>query len=262
MLFTHIEKKLTTLVTEKLTVKILPTRKEMGQKAAREVAEKICEILAVKEEINMIFAAAPSQQEFMDHLILDKTIEWQKINAFHMDEYIGLEWDDPQGFGNFLRERLFDKVPFKSVHYINSQAQDVEAECARYTQLLKTYPVDIVCLGIGENGHIAFNDPHVADFNDPEMVKVVKLDLVCRQQQVNEKCFVSLEAVPTHAITLTIPSLLIAKYMFCVVPARNKANAVYKTLMEKVSEECPATILRTKKNAILYLDHESSFMIN
>lgn len=262
MLFTHIDKKLTTLVSEKLTVKILPSRKDMGQKAAKEVAKKICELLAVKDEINMIFAAAPSQQEFMDHLILDKTIAWQKINAFHMDEYIGLDRKDPQGFGNFLRERLFDRVPFKSVHYINSQAQDAEAECERYALLLKEHPVDIVCLGIGENGHIAFNDPHVADFNDPERVKVVVLDEVCRQQQVNEKCFDTLEAVPTHAITLTIPSLTIAKYMFCVVPARNKARAVYKTLTEKVSEACPATILRTKENAILYLDNESSFMIN
>jgi len=262
MLFTHIEKKLTTLVTEKLTVKILPSREEMGQKAAKEVARKICEILAVKKEINMIFAAAPSQQEFMYHLILNKTIEWQRINAFHMDEYIGLDDNDPQGFGNFLRDRLFDKVPFKSVHYINSQAQDVEAECERYAQLLKEHPVDIVCLGIGENGHVAFNDPHVADFNDPKLVKVVVLDEVCRQQQVNEKCFATLDAVPTHAITLTIPSLMIAEHMFCVVPARNKANAVFKTLTEKVSEECPATILRTKEDAILYLDNESSFMIN
>ncbi|MDD2284984.1 MAG: glucosamine-6-phosphate deaminase [Paludibacter sp.] len=253
---------MTTLVTEKLTVKILPTRKEMGQKAAVEVAEKICELLAVKEELNMIFAAAPSQQEFMDHLIQDKTIEWQKINAFHMDEYIGLDRNDPQAFGNFLRERLFDKVPFKNVYYINPQAQYVEAECERYTKLLIEHPVDVVCLGIGENGHIAFNDPHIADFNDPAWVKVVKLDLVCRQQQVNEKCFEILESVPTHAITLTIPTLLKAKYMFCVVPARNKANAVYKALTDTVSEALPATILRTKENAILYLDNESSFMIN
>jgi len=262
MLFINNKKKNTTLVKEKLIVKIFPSREKMGQKAAEEVAKKICEILATKEEINMIFAAAPSQQEFMEHLILDKTIEWQRINAFHMDEYIGLEKDDPQGFGNFLRDRLFEKVPFKSVHYINSQASDVEAECERYTQLLKENPVDIVCLGIGENGHIAFNDPHVADFNDTKLVKVVDLDLICRQQQVNEKCFTTLDSVPTRAITVTIPALTIAKDMFCVVPARNKANAVFKTLTENISERCPATVLRTKENAILYLDKESSFLLN
>lgn len=262
MLFTHSEKKFTTLVKEKLTVKIFSSREKMGEKAAEEVAKKICEILARKDEINIIFAAAPSQEEFMNHLILDKTIEWQKINAFHMDEYIGLEKDDPQGFGNFLRDRLFDKVPFKSVHYINSQASDVEAECERYAQLLKENPVDIVCLGIGENGHIAFNDPHVADFKDTKRVKVVALDIICRQQQVNEKCFTTLDAVPARAITLTIPSLMIAEFMFCVVPARNKANAVFKTLTEDVSEQCPATVLRTKENAILYLDNESSYLLN
>jgi glucosamine-6-phosphate deaminase len=262
MLFTQNDKKCATLVKEKLTVEILPSRDKMGQKAAKEVAKKICEILSAKKEINMIFAAAPSQQEFFDHLILDKTIDWKRINAFHMDEYIGLEKDDPQGFGNFLRERLFDKVNFKSVHYINSQAPDIDAECERYSKLLKENPVDIVCLGIGENGHIAFNDPHVADFNDLKRVKSVKLDLVCRQQQVNEKCFATLDLVPTHAITLTIPSLIKADYMFCVVPARNKAKAVYKTLNENISEQCPATILRTKDNSVLFLDNESSFYLN
>lgn len=259
---THNKKKYITLVKEKLTVKILSSREEMGKRAAKEVAKRICDMLATKKEINMIFAAAPSQDEFLNHLSLDKTIEWQRINAFHMDEYIGLAKDDPQGFGNFLRERLFDKVPFKKVHYIDSQVSDVEAECERYSNLLKQNPVDIVCLGIGENGHIAFNDPHVADFKDEKLVKVVVLDFVCRQQQVNEKCFADLESVPKLAITVTIPALTQAKYMFCVVPARNKANAVYKTLNEEISEQCPATILRTKENAFLYLDNESSFFLN
>lgn len=262
MLLTHNDKNCTTLVKEKLTVKVFPSREKMGEKAAKEVAKKICEILAVKEEINMIFAAAPSQQEFFDYLVQDKTIEWHRINAFHMDEYIGLDRDHPQGFGNFLRTRLFEKVLFKSVNYINSQASDIESECERYSKLLNDYPVDIVCLGIGENGHIAFNDPGVADFKDSKRVKVVLLDIICRQQQVNEKCFEALDMVPTQAITLTIPSLMKAKYMFCIVPAKNKANAVYKTLTESVSEKCPASILRTKDDAVLYLDNESSFLLN
>lgn len=245
-----------------MKVKIFNTREEMGKEAACNVSATIQKLLNEKEEINMIFAAAPSQNDFMKELITNDQIPWKRINAFHMDEYIGLEKDAPQGFGNFLKERIFSRVPFKSVHYINGLAKDILSECMRYGKLLSEYPVDIVCLGIGENGHIAFNDPSVADFNDPMPVKPVKLELVCRRQQVNEKLFEDVEAVPTHAITVTIPSLLKAKYMFCMVPAENKAKAVYHTLNDEIGENCPATILRTKKNAKLYLDQESASLLN
>ena len=241
-----------------LEVRIFPNREEMGKEAAVDVSDIIRQLLNEKDEINMIFAAAPSQSDFMKELIADKRIRWEKINAFHMDEYIGLEKDAPQGFGNFLRERIFEKVPFKSVHYINGLAEDPSAECERYAGLLTRYPVDIVCLGIGENGHIAFNDPPVADFNDPKLVKVVELEMACRQQQVNENLFTGIDLVPTHAITVTIPALLRAKYMFCMVPAENKAKAVYHTLNDDISEDCPATVLRTKKGTVLYLDKESA----
>lgn len=259
-LYTETEKGMTTFKKEKLTVKIFPTREDMGIDAANDVATAINEMLQKKDEINMIFAAAPSQQEFMQHLIADKSIDWTRINAFHMDEYIGLEKDASQAFGNFLKERLFSKAPFKSIHYIDGQ-EDPEKECERYAQLLDKYPVDIVCLGIGENGHIAFNDPHVADFNDPKMVKVVDLDLACRTQQVNEGCFIKLNLVPSQAITVTIPALLKADSMFCMVPAENKAKAVKRTLDGEIDEECPATILRTKEKAILYLDKASASLI-
>lgn len=259
-LYTETEKGMTTFKKEKLTVKIFPTREDMGIDAANDVATAINEMLQKKDEINMIFAAAPSQQEFMQHLIADKSIDWTRINAFHMDEYIGLEKDASQAFGNFLKERLFSKAPFKSIHYIDGQ-EDPEKECERYAQLLDKYPVDIVCLGIGENGHIAFNDPHVADFNDPKMVKVVDLDLACRTQQVNEGCFIKLNLVPSQAITVTIPALLKADSMFCMVPAENKAKAVKRTLDREIDEECPATILRTKEKAILYLDKASASLI-
>ena len=259
-LYTETEKGMTTFKKEKLTVKIFPTREDMGIDAANDVATAINEMLQKKDEINIIFAAAPSQQEFMQHLIADKSIDWTRINAFHMDEYIGLEKDASQAFGNFLKERLFSKAPFKSIHYIDGQ-EDPEKECERYAQLLDKYPVDIVCLGIGENGHIAFNDPHVADFNDPKMVKVVDLDLACRTQQVNEGCFIKLNLVPSQAITVTIPALLKADSMFCMVPAENKAKAVKRTLNGEIDEECPATILRTKEKAILYLDKASASLI-
>lgn len=262
MSYTETSTSVSTFTKEMLAVKVFPDREEMGKEAARDISRTIQELLGKKEEINMIFAAAPSQSDFMKELINDKSIEWRRINAFHMDEYIGLEKEAFQGFGNFLKRHLFDQVPFKSVNLINGQAEDPEAECKRYSGLLSKYPVDIVCLGIGENGHIAFNDPPVADFNDPKQVKVVELEVACRQQQVNEKLFVSLSFVPTHAITITIPALMKANHMFCMVPAKNKAEAVYRTLNEEISEECPATILRTKQGAVIYLDEDSASLLN
>ena len=271
MLLTQYQKAMLSIVNESetkvfqqelLTIKIYPTLQQMGNEAAKEVADRICKLLEEKAEINMIFAAAPSQNEFLNHLIHDKRIDWTRINAFHMDEYIGIHPDAPQSFGHFLRIRIFDKVPFKKVNYLNGRAESLEKECKRYANLLTKYPVDIVCLGIGENGHIAFNDPDVADFNDPKLVKIVKLDPVCRQQQVNEKCFERLDLVPKEALTLTIPALLKAEWMFCIVPFKNKAHAVYRAIYGEISEKCPASILRRKEKSSLYLDAESAEQIN
>lgn len=177
-----------------------------------------------------------------------------------MDEYIGLDKNAPQGFGNFLREHIFGLVPFKSVNYIDTTAEP-EKEAERYGTLLEKNPTDVVILGIGENGHIAFNDPPVADFNDEKIVKSVKLDEVCRQQQVNDGCFKSISEVPTYALTLTVPTLMSAARLFCIVPAQTKAKAVYETLNGTVDEHCPASILRMKKNAVLYLDDKSSALL-
>ncbi len=247
---------------DKLFVRIFPSRIEMGKVAAFDVAVKIKELLQQKEEVNIIFAAAPSQLDFMHFITQDYSIEWNRINAFHMDEYIGLSDNAVQRFGYFLKQNLFDKVPFKNVYYINGNKNNIEQECGRYAKLLQENPVDIVCLGIGENGHIAFNDPPIADFNDPSIIKVVKLELACRQQQVNEQCFESLDKVPKYALSLTIPVLLKAQYLFCTVPASNKSQAVYNTLNGNISEQCPATILRKKEHAIMYLDNESSILLN
>jgi glucosamine-6-phosphate deaminase len=245
----------------KLKVKMFDTRQAMGQAAAEEASACIKELLAQKGEINIVFAAAPSQNEFLAGLAGDKSIDWSRINAFHMDEYIGLDPKAPQGFGNFLRDRLFGRAPFKSVNYLDGTSKDTRAECARYSALLKANPSDIVCMGIGENGHIAFNDPHVARFDDPEPVKVVELDGKCRQQQVNDGCFGSIDEVPTHALTLTIPALMSCSRVFCIVPAGTKAEAVYNTVNGEVSEKCPATILKTHKNATLYIDADSGSLI-
>lgn len=250
-----------TLKQDKLVVEIYENRTLMGEAAARDIKAKIGELLAQKSEINMIFAAAPSQNDVLKSLVEDKEIEWDRVNAYHMDEYIGLDKDAPQGFGNFLKEHIFGLVPFKSVNYIDITATDPEAEANRYGKLLQANPTDIVVMGIGENGHIAFNDPPVADFKDEKWVKPVKLDEICRQQQVNDGCFASIDKVPTHAMTLTVPTLVRAPYLFCIVPAKTKANAVYETLNGSIDEHCPASILRTRDNAKLYLDNESSKLL-
>ena len=250
------------LKKDKLDVKIYETRDEMGKGAAEDIRECILKMLNEKEEINMIFAAAPSQNDMLLHLCEYDDIEWERINAYHMDEYIGLDPDAPQCFSNFLKKYIFDLKPFKSVNCIIAGAKDAEEECERYAMLLKENPVDIVCMGIGENGHIAFNDPHVAEFNDKKIVKVVGLDDVCRMQQVNDGCFEKIDDVPKFALTLTIPTLMSAKYNFCVVPAATKANAVKRTIEGEISEECPATILRKKDGAIMYCDKDSSSLLN
>jgi glucosamine-6-phosphate deaminase len=246
------------LKKDKLTVKIYSSRDELGQASACEAGNMIKKLLESQENINVIFAAAPSQNEFLENLINQDGIDWNRINAFHMDEYIGLPQTAPQGFGNFLKERIFSKRPFRSVNYLNGQCESKDEECTRYAQLLAASPVDIVCMGIGENGHIAFNDPHVADFNDKALVKVVELDTQCRQQQVNDRCFESIDQVPTHALTLTIPALLKARFIYCMVPGTTKAQAVANTIEQEVSERYPSTILRSHSAAIMYLDQESS----
>lgn len=246
---------------DKLSVKIFETRDEMGKNAAQDIRECINRLLKEKDEINMIFAAAPSQNDMLWHLCKFEDIEWERINAFHMDEYVGLEPSAPQAFSNFLKKYIFDLKPFKTVNLIDVSAKDPQKECDRYSELLEKNPVDIVCMGIGENGHIAFNDPHVADFNDPCVVKAVSLDDVCRQQQVNDGCFSKIEEVPQYALTLTVPTLMSAKYNFCIVPAKTKAVAVRNTVLDEINEKCPATILRRKENAVMYLDNDSSSLL-
>jgi glucosamine-6-phosphate deaminase len=242
---------------DKLQVREYEDRASMGQAAAEIIADKMNELLKEKEYINVIFASAPSQNEFLAHL-KELPVPFNRINAFHMDEYVGLDPDAPQGFGNFLKDRLFSFHEFRSVHYINGNNPDPKAECARYADLLTTYPTDIVILGIGENTHLAFNDPHVAFFNDPEIVKIVDLDDACRNQQVNDGCFATMAEVPTHAITITIPALMKATYAYAIVPGPAKAQAIYHTLTDDIQELYPSTKLREHDHAILFIDKNSA----
>lgn len=252
------------MTVDKLKVKQYPTRKEMGA-AAAVTAEKIIQgLLKENEFINIIFAAAPSQNEFLDALT-QSDIEWNRINAFHMDEYVGIEAAAPQGFANFLRDRIFDKVSMRAVYYINGTAVDANEECSRYAALLKQFPAHIVFLGIGENTHLAFNDPHVADFNDPLVVKVVDLDEKNRYQQVDPSdpsCFNHIEDVPTYAITLSIPALFKVPYALAIVPGEKKADAIYHTVYSEIQENYPSTILRKHDHAILFIDDKSASRIS
>lgn len=244
------------LNAEQLKVQVYDNRSALGLAAGKDAAAKMKQLLAEKAGIRVIFAAAPSQNEMLDTLVNDTAIDWSRVTAFHMDEYIGLAENAPQKFSRFLSERLFDRVKPGRVHLIHSLG-DAEAECRRYAALLAEAPIDMVCLGIGENGHIAFNDPPVADFQDGELVKIVELDDVCRQQQVNDGCFPTFADVPTHAITLTIPALTSGAHLFCSVPGPTKREAVTRTIHDELSTACPSTILRRHGDCTLYADRDS-----
>ena len=241
---------------EKLTAYVYPSRGAMGQAAGKAAADAINRILGEKEYANVIFAAAPSQNEMLEAL-LAQNVDFTRVRAFHMDEYVGLGMEDEQSFARYLFDHVFSKVPFAEVHYIPAK-DGGDAACAAYSDLLKNDPPDVVCMGIGENGHIAFNDPPVADFSDPHLVKTVELDPICRMQQVHDGCFPDLEAVPRYAVTLTVPALLRAKHLICTVPAATKADAVKAMLQGPYGEVCPATSLRQHDSAVLFLDPDSA----
>ncbi|KAA0993441.1 glucosamine-6-phosphate deaminase [Dyadobacter sp. UC 10] len=251
-----------TLKRELLDITIFPDRRALGTAAALRISATIKQLLEEKECINMVFGAAPSQDETLNALANDVSIDWSRIRAFHMDEYVGLSPDAPQLFSTYLRNHLFDKVNLRDAFLINGSELDPALECKRYAELLEKYPADIVCLGIGENTHIAFNDPHVADFFDRDLVKIVDMDVQCRLQQVNDGCFSSFDDVPKQAITLTVPSLFRATYAFCMVPGVRKARAVLLTLTApEITSEYPASILRAHPNASLFLDADSASQI-
>jgi len=243
-------------------ISVFSTREEMGQAAAAHTSSLINEMLAENSTINMMFAAAPSQDEFLEALGKDYEINWSRIRAFHMDEYIGLPADASQLFKNYLHQHLFGRVAFNSYHYIDDiSSDDPETKAREYASILEQFPIDIVCMGIGENGHVAFNDPPLADFNDPLSVKIVQLTKKCRQQQVNDGCFKKLALVPTEAITVSVSLLLSAKRIVCVVPGRQKSEAVKKALDGPISKDCPASILRVHPHLAMFLDSESAIQL-
>ena len=244
-----------------MQVKVYSGRAEMGKGAAAETAECLRRLLGEKDVVNMVFAAAPSQNEFLAALCREPGVDWRRVHAYHMDEYIGLAPDAPQSFVRYLEEHVIGRLPFGAFHAIRGDAPDAEAECRRYAGLLADTHIDVVCLGIGENGHIAFNDPHEAYIFDEKLVKIVRLDEKCRRQQVNDKCFERIEDVPGRAITLTVPALTRADCLFCTVPSSFKAEAVRNTLFGEIRNDYPATALRLHKNIQLFCDRDSAEFI-
>ncbi len=243
---------------DKLHVNAFIDAKDMGEAAALAIAQDMKRIIKEKGSLRMMFAAAPSQDTTIKALLAIQDIPWNKVEAFHMDEYLGISEEAPQSFRNFLNRSLFSKKKFAGVHLIKGDAPDAQAEADRYDALIREKPLDMVLLGVGENGHIAFNDPPDASFTEASFAKIITLDEKSRVQQVNDGCFANLEDVPKRAITVTIPAFMQAKVLHCVVPNERKADAIEVAVLGPVDEKCPASILRTHDNAHLYLDRLSA----
>ena len=251
-------------VVDALRVAVYEDRASLGRAAAAAVARAIADRQAAAGLARVVFAAAPSQDEFLAALIAFDGIDWSRVVGLHMDEYLGLDADHPASFRRYLHEHLFRLAGLPADRLLlipGEQADRPLRTCLAYEDALLLHPPDVVCAGIGENGHLAFNDPPVADFLDPVLVKVVRLDDACRVQQIHDGCFVGIEDVPTHAYTLTVPALLSAPMVSVVVPGPRKADAVLATLQGPIDESCPASALRNHPGATLYLDRDSARLV-
>lgn len=230
--------------------------------AAKNAHNYLQNLLTQQNTAAVILATGNSQIKFLKALIALGGVDWSKIILFHLDEYLGIDANHPASFRRYLRERVEQQVKPKVFHYIEGDTAQPLAECQRYTQLLSAQPIDLCCLGVGENGHIAFNEPSVTDFRDPNSIKLVKLELATRQQQVRQELFPVLEAVPQYAFTLTIPMICSARKILCLAPEKRKAVAVKEMLQKPITTSCPASILQTQAQATLFLDTESASLLN
>ena len=246
----------------KLEVRAASSVPELAAAAADQVFAILSAAVAERGSANAMFATGNSQIEFLGALAERSGLAWDRVTIFHMDEYVGIPDDHPASFRRYIRERIAEAVHPAAVHYVDGSSPDPVAECARYAGLLRAHPLDLCCMGIGENGHLAFNDPGVADFDDPDDVKVVELDDACRRQQVGEGHFPDVGAVPRSAITVTVPALLRARAVVVICPEVRKAPAVRGALEGPVTTECPASILTTQAHATLYLDPGSASLLD
>ncbi|MGM0365545.1 MAG: 6-phosphogluconolactonase [Actinomycetota bacterium] len=246
---------------DQLQIKIYETNEKMGEAAAMEAADYIKAAIKSKNIANVMLATGNSQLSFLKKLRQIEDIYWPAVNIFHMDEYLDLPFEHPAAFSAYLKKNFLNYANVCSFFPVPGYPQNAELACRAYEYLIKSHPLDVCCAGIGENGHLAFNEPSVADFEDPVWVKVIKLEEKSRQQQINEGHFTTLKDVPTHAITVTIPGLLSAKKILCMVPEKRKADAVYSTLNQPISPAFPASILRKTEHAELFLDKDSASRI-
>lgn len=245
---------------DKLKVRISQTNSQLGEIAAAQVESIIRDAIRQKGEARVIFASAPSQNSFLEALKM-LHIEWAKVHAFIQDEYLGASLQDAYSIGKYIKDQFFSQVPIVHVDYLNGAADDIKLELERYTALIQDAPIDVICLGIGENGHIAFNEPHEADFKDKDFFKKITLDEKCRIQQFNDFGFETINDVPEFGLTLTIPAILSCNNLVCIVPGQRKAEAVRCTLLGEVTEMCPASIMRCHDHATLYLDKDSAKLL-
>lgn len=238
---------------------IFPDKLTLGKAAARRAATHLCEAITKRGEANLILATGVSQLDMLNAL-LTHDVDWDKVRVFHLDEYIGLPISHPASFRKYLKERFADKLPtLREFHYIDGEG-DPSAECARLNRLIAGYPIDVACVGIGENSHLAFNDPP-ADFEVKDPYIVVELDEACRRQQLGEGWFPSFEAVPTRAISMSIQQIMLSKSIVCTVPDARKALAVQKTVEGPVSPYVPASILQRHADCDLYLDQPAASLL-
>lgn len=242
-------------------VKIYASKLAAGQATAIQAAAILKHAISRRRRARLIIGSGNSQEEFIEGLRQSSNIDWEAVELFHMDEYLGMPVSHPASFRHWIKTHLADSVQPGKVHYVQGDAPDPEEECRRYTSLLNEAPIDLSCLGFGENGHIAFNDPHVADFSDPLMVKRIELDERSRLQQIGEGHFPNLNVVPREALTLTCPTLMSARHIVCCVPERRKAEAVRAALEGPLTPACPASLVRTHPSAVIFLDLESASLL-
>lgn len=242
----------------RLKLTVFPSKAEAGVAAAEATAQAMRQLLSLREDLSVIFATGASQLATLAALTKTPGLPWDRIRGFHLDEYVGLSENHPASFRRYLRENLTQRVHMKEFSEIDGNAVDPDRLCIEYAEKVRASDPQICLLGIGENGHLAFNDPAEADFDDPLGAKVVKLDRVCREQQAAEGWFKTLDEVPGEAITLTIPTLFRVPKLIVSVPGKRKAHIVRRTLADPISTHCPSTLLRNHPDATLYLDAESA----
>ncbi|MGF1676570.1 MAG: glucosamine-6-phosphate deaminase [Rivularia sp. (in: cyanobacteria)] len=247
---------------DSLGVQIYDSEAELALSVSSIVQQYLQQILNHNQTATILFATGNSQLQFLDALTNLSDIDWSRIICFHLDEYLGISAEHSSSFRYYLRERVEKLISPQKFHYIEGDTLQPLQECDRYSKLLTAQPIDLCFLGIGENGHLAFNEPSVADFNDPYMVKLVKLDAVNHQQQVDSGYFPNLESVPKYAFTLTIPMICAAKKIICLAPGKRKAKLIKQLLQGNITREFPASILRNQPQAHLFLDTDAASSIN